>query len=1378
MKALITQSPIKTEHSIQKAIIGIKGIYDCFVKQKTTQEGITTLIIYFLSTQIVSEEDIKNQITDVANTEFKMVQLTSFPIDFNGEMDVGQLNEIPIFNEEYLLSLAEKLKTQYTSLKLKSELKTNFEFEANNQFSTAKDAIVLGGAANTKITEGTLSESLAAASITSNGITLVSSKGNAETFSYNELFEKAKMTAGALHKLRIRKQTPIIMQLPDMAQYIEVFWGSILKGIPAIPMAFPKGYSTNMPGANKLLATVKQFSESVVICEEKNKEVISAFLKANTNTTVTVLAYEDLAGTAEKLNTFDVQPDDIAVYLMTSGSTGAPKLVPQTHRRIINRCAGTIAANTFTREDISLNWLPLDHVGGIIMFHVRDVVSRCFQIQVDTNYILQKPLRWMELCSQFRVNLTWAPNFAFNLISSFKEEITNSKLDLSTIRFIMNSGEQIIASQVHKFLELFKPFNLSSKAVFPAWGMSETCSAVLFNKSFDLSSVNHKYVSVGKPIAGVDARIVNESNELLKEGQHGRLQVKGACILESYYNRPDVNTESFTDNNWFDTGDIAFIQNGEVAVVGRNKDILIINGYNLSCHEIEEYIDTIKGVEPSSTAVVPFRDGESYTDSVAVFYHTKEQGTASENIKKVIRREVSMLFGFTPSEIISIQPNEIPRTSIGKIQKGKLTKMLEEGSFNLNPSVVNKISGDDTYKTTVLERIWKPKKLSEIAITKPRTALVFPVVNSSINFEILPASVDLLYAVNSDNFCKISDNEYGVNQDRQEDFIKLLEDIFANNIELGTVIIESEEDKKSTNSSETAEKNALRLLFLVKALSTFREKHISLILVSRQNQQVTSDEKTRINASAQIGMLHAIHEEIKWISCKHIDVNTLIDSSALFQEATAINKFDREVVYRENKRFVSRLSETVIKNYEKSFIPKDNETYLITGGLGGIAITLAMDLLEKAAVKLVLLGRSAFADLNQEKQDNYNRIKEISADVTYVNADLNDYQTLKQRLNGTTIDGIFHLAADFKMKAISNFSAEEFRHQIQTKVKGSFNLYDLACELKISNFINFSSVNGYFGGVGVIAYSAANRFQEALVKYATQQNAVKVWNMAWSIWENTGLGKKIEFPELAARKGFDILKAKDALKLMYKVLSQGVSNSFIGINKNNLFMQPYLSLKTAPLREIEVSGSENNINTDFKNYLKDEFEIAIPISKIVLTKEVQTLPDEDTETKTVFKESIEDYVTSVFMEVLKIDSFSRDDSFFDLGGNSLILPQVYNKIEEKYQCGLTIVDLFQHRTVDEISSFIGNKTQNLQEKQSYETVKGHVTNTWVKLLNLEDINDDENLFDLGLNSLLLPQAQSEINEKFNIELSVVDFFQYSSINELIGVICEKLQIEN
>ena len=106
-------------------------------------------------------------------------------------------------------------------------------------------------------------------------------------------------------------------------------------------------------------------------------------------------------------------PDQPALMLLTSGSTGQPKGVLQSHRALLARSVATAIMNGHGPDDVSLNWMPLDHVGGIVMFHLRDVVSGAQQIHVAKEPILANPLRWLDLIQRFAVTLTWAPNFAF-----------------------------------------------------------------------------------------------------------------------------------------------------------------------------------------------------------------------------------------------------------------------------------------------------------------------------------------------------------------------------------------------------------------------------------------------------------------------------------------------------------------------------------------------------------------------------------------------------------------------------------------------------------------------------------------------------------------------------------------------------------------------------------------------------------------------------------------------------------------------------------------------------------------------------------------------------------------------------------------------------
>ncbi|MFC3549389.1 AMP-binding protein, partial [Nonomuraea ferruginea] len=165
-------------------------------------------------------------------------------------------------------------------------------------------------------------------------------------------------------------------------------------------------------------------------------------------------------------------PDDLLLMLMTSGSTGLPKAVRLTHRNVLTRSAATEQMNGLGADDVSLNWIPLDHVTGVVMFHLRDVYLGCRQVHAPTSWILQDPLRWMDLADRHRVTVTWAPNFAFGLLAEQAHRFTGRAWDLSPMRLVMNAGEVVVASAARAFLHTLQPFGLPQDVMHPGWGMS------------------------------------------------------------------------------------------------------------------------------------------------------------------------------------------------------------------------------------------------------------------------------------------------------------------------------------------------------------------------------------------------------------------------------------------------------------------------------------------------------------------------------------------------------------------------------------------------------------------------------------------------------------------------------------------------------------------------------------------------------------------------------------------------------------------------------------------------------------------------------------------------------------------------------------------
>src|SRR6185436_18805406 len=168
---------------------------------------------------------------------------------------------------------------------------------------------------------------------------------------------------------------------------------------------------------------------------------------------------------------------------------------------------------------------PLDHVGGLVMYHIRDVYAACQQIQVTVQAILEEPLKWLDLVHRHRATITWAPNFAFALVNSRAREFAPRQWDLSSLRFILNGGEAIVAKTARRFLQLLAPYGLPPTAMRPAWGMSETCSGVTSSHEFTLDSTtdDDAFVEVGPPLPEVALRIVDTLDCVVPEETIGRL---------------------------------------------------------------------------------------------------------------------------------------------------------------------------------------------------------------------------------------------------------------------------------------------------------------------------------------------------------------------------------------------------------------------------------------------------------------------------------------------------------------------------------------------------------------------------------------------------------------------------------------------------------------------------------------------------------------------------------------------------------------------------------------------------------------------------------------------------------------------------------------
>ena len=591
----------------------------------------------------------------------------------------------------------------------------------HNQVERLKKSITFGG--NLEGSFKTLPEVLLnAACYESKGITYIKNDEVEYFQSYKDLYNDALTILHGLTHHGLKLGDKVIFQIGRNQDFIPALWACFLGGIIPAPLTVAPNYDIENAVAKKLYNVWQILDKPIILSDCELIGEIKKFATQSHLEGLRVLSIDDLRSNQRLLNPESVAipqftPQDPALLLFTSGSTGLPKGVILHHCNLLSMSAGTVRMNNFTQAEVTLNWMPLDHVGAIVFLGIMAVDLACNQIHVPIELILRQPLKWLDLIQKHQVTISWSPNFAFSLINQQAEELNQSCYNLSSIKFLVNAGEQVSVKTIRLFLELLEKHQLQDRVIKPAFGMTESCSGITWSAGLSKDELTQEngFVSLGRPIPGATIRIVDQENHVLPENEIGRLQIKGFSVTEGYYNNPEVNQEVFQDGGWFTTGDLGYLHNGELFITGREKQEIIINGINYFGHEIETAIEELDGVAISYTAAFAVFDQNRETDLLVITF-SPESDNFEEWLKLVreIRSHLTQKVGIAPTYVIPLKAELVPKTSIGKVQKAKLKKDFEQGLFTTRIQEINEYLVKERNKTQSLPQSENERQIAAV----------------------------------------------------------------------------------------------------------------------------------------------------------------------------------------------------------------------------------------------------------------------------------------------------------------------------------------------------------------------------------------------------------------------------------------------------------------------------------------------------------------------------------------------------------------------------------------------------------------------------------------------------------------------------------------
>ncbi|KAF4630313.1 hypothetical protein G7Y89_g7822 [Cudoniella acicularis] len=449
---------------------------------------------------------------------------------------------------------------------------------------------------------------------------------------------------------------------------------------------------------------------------------------------------------------------DLAILMLTSGSTGNSKAVCLTTAQILSSLSGKILLHGTQIADTFLSWTGLDHVANLVEIHLHAVALSAPQVHVPSPLVLANPLSYLQYLSDYRAAYTFAPNFFLaSIVRALErgESLTvgeTLKLDLSNLRALISGGESNVVEMCAKLQNLLQQqYNAPKAFIRPGLGLTETCAGAVYSKECpdaDIPSGN-EHCSVGFPTHSIKLRIVDTSGNVLPKGEMGLLQFSGPAVFNKYYNNPVKTAESFTPDGWFQTGDLALLNaEGRLHLTGRQKETIIINGLNHYLQAIEAVLESakIKGLTPSYNIAFPHRPKDYDTEVLCIVYlpsYSEDDYAARLSTASSISKAIILYCGVRPWKILPLSSEHLQKSSLGKLSRAKIRKAFESGKYAPFEEADTKI------KTICAQQVAEPAQTpTESALVAIFTA-VFPSSAAEIGrstdlFSLGFSSVDLL----------------------------------------------------------------------------------------------------------------------------------------------------------------------------------------------------------------------------------------------------------------------------------------------------------------------------------------------------------------------------------------------------------------------------------------------------------------------------------------------------------------------------------------------------------------------------------------------------------------------------------------------------------
>ncbi|MGW6908826.1 fatty acyl-AMP ligase [Streptomyces sp. NPDC054940] len=502
----------------------------------------------------------------------------------------------------------------------------------------------------------------------------------------------------------------VMLMYPAGLEFFTAFLGCLYSGRVAIPAPLP---DTDRRALHRAEGIIRDAGVGVVLSDAAHQPALGSWLTGLNLAPRPECVATDVTALPDP-DTWSPLSQDLsatAYVQYTSGSTSEPRGVVITHRNLLHNLLSIreVMANEDIRDELrhgpsptSAGWLPHYHDMGLVGMLLTPLASYTNLVFSSPVSYIAHPLLWLQMISRYQAFYTFAPNFGYDwLLRSLKDhQLTDADLDLSCLRFALSGAEPVQAGVLDAVARRLAPLGFRPKVWAPGYGLAEATLMVTGTPCgngptvgrFDRDALEAGHavpapdgvdlVGCGHP-AGVDVRIVDPAtSHPLKDGQIGEIWVRGDSVADGYLGDPRATAEHFAattadgEGPFLRTGDLGFVQDGELYVTGRAKDLIIVNGRNIHPQDIEhvsESADPATG--PCAAFTLPDADGHEHIVLVQEIRPLHLKGRTPAALSELIRKRLAEDLRLAV-QVVVVGPMSVPRTTSGKIQRSRTREEL------------------------------------------------------------------------------------------------------------------------------------------------------------------------------------------------------------------------------------------------------------------------------------------------------------------------------------------------------------------------------------------------------------------------------------------------------------------------------------------------------------------------------------------------------------------------------------------------------------------------------------------------------------------------------------------------------------------------------